>query len=81
MTAHPISSRQMATIVGYRHLCTELETENQALRKEMQELRARLPGRPASLFAPRNSVDGMGGWLASLGGLASPCARQVPRGL
>jgi len=38
-----------ATIIGYRHLCDQLEAENQVLRIQIQELRSRLwwPGRTA----------------------------------
>jgi len=55
MNAHFNPSRQIATIIGYRHLCDQLEAENQVLRIQIQELRSRLCGRVAPAFAPLDS--------------------------
>jgi hypothetical protein len=43
-------SRTSATITGYRRLCDELETENQALKIQNLELRAQLCERIAPTF-------------------------------
>ncbi len=46
--SHPL--RLFATIDGYRRLCGELEAENQALKFQNRELRARLDQRIVPTF-------------------------------
>ena len=58
MTTRSNPSRKTATMIGYHHLCDELEAENQALIVQIQELRARLCGRVPPAFAPLGSLHG-----------------------
>ena len=59
MTTRSNPSRKTATMIGYHHLCDELEAENQALIVQIQELRARLCGRVPPAFAPLGSLHGI----------------------
>jgi hypothetical protein len=61
MNIYSAPSRRISTIIGYRHLCDELEAENQALTIQLRELRARLCDRVAPAFAPLNSLQTAGG--------------------
>jgi hypothetical protein len=67
MNMHFNPSRQIATIIAYRHLCDELEAENQALRIQIQELRSRPCGRGAPAFAPLDSFHNSEAPAFSLG--------------
>jgi hypothetical protein len=49
--------RAIATITGYRQLCAELEIENQALKAQNLELRAKLCGRIAPAFEPLDDPE------------------------